>query len=162
VATNSTAYLGILATAGSLLSLVALCIPLLRFKELRMRRALAVLEWLATNTPTDAEPNSDRFAEEARWLSPLHTWGRIQPLFDSSTREYLRLVWNASLRDLYWVNRFGYELQRLSLFPLPPPRDLEITEHRRQGAVRIHIRDFLIIVNRLFPFVDAPRELDER
>jgi hypothetical protein len=134
------AYVGVLASAGGLVCLTLFCIVILRFKELRLRRIMSSLEWLATNLPE-------------RWRqfdgpSVAEAWRRTQPLFEASVTHYLGLVWNARLYDLYWGNRFGAELQRLSLYPLPQDVQGDAV-HQRHQVVLTHIRDLVIIAYRV-------------
>jgi hypothetical protein len=148
------AYVGILGTAGTLICLPLVWIAYVRFKELRMRRMLSTLEWLATNSPDErkqADANERGFLKDN---SPQQAWKDAQWIFHSSLKRYVGLVWRATLQDLYWANRFGAELQRLSLYPLP---SFEVRENQRayaerQELVRTHIRDFVLIANRLIHF----------
>lgn len=148
---NSAApYIGILATAGSMLCLIAICTTIVRFKELGVQRIIATLEWLVTNGPARSE-RYHGLDESGLNSRTEHTWVRLQPLFELSMSRYVKIVWNASLRDLYWANRFGTELQRLSLFPLSRDGSEDIRGARtREESVMTHIRDFLIIVDRVF------------
>jgi hypothetical protein len=141
-------YVGILATAGALICLPLLCLAFVRFKELRMRRVLGTLEWLATNLP-DQRRRSETMERRSFHDGSVHqAWEDAHRVFRMSLMRYLGLVWNATLQDLYWANRFGAELQRLSLYPLPT---VDQREHQseRHDVVRTHIRDFVLIVDRL-------------
>ena len=143
------AYVGVLFAAGALICLFPICAVIVRFKDLRMRRVLGSLEWLATNAPGRWEgANNQRENFHREETSPRTVWERAKPLFHAPASKYLSLVWNAKLHDLYWANRFGAELQRLALSPLPQePGNNEPRE--RQSIVRTHIRDFVLIAQRL-------------
>jgi hypothetical protein len=138
------AYSGVFATAGLLICLPLVCLVVVRFKDLRMRRVLGILEWLAIN----ATGRDDRSMPVAN-LETARVWHDAQWIFSSRMPTYFRLVWNAQLRDLYWANRFGSELQRLSLFPLRQLRQDEELMWHREEAVSVHIRDFLILADTL-------------
>lgn len=153
---NPVPYIGILAIGGSVLCLIAVCTTLVRFKELGTRRIIAILEWLAINGPKQSERY---YGVDDPELAPRieRAWTRLQPLFELSTSQYIKIVWDASMRDLYWATRFGTELQRLSLFPFSRARAEDSPEARkREESVMTHIRDFLVIVDRLFRNVNHP------
>jgi len=135
-------FSGILGTAGLLICLPLVWLAIIRFKDLRVRRILGTLEWLAINTGDRSDRNIPMPD-----LGAAETWGRAHWVFASSLPAYMRLVWNARLRDLYWANRFGAELQRLSLFPVPYEtlRRDEDAGRRREQIISVHIRDFLIL-----------------
>lgn len=145
------AYVGILATAGALICLPLLCLAFVRFKELRMRRVLGTLEWLVTNLPDERKRSENMERPTFRDGSVHEAWDDAQRIFHLSLLRYLALVWDATLQDLYWANRFGAELERLSLYPLPTAdqREHERARNEHHGVVRTHIRDFVLIVNRL-------------
>jgi hypothetical protein len=149
--TGVEAWIGMAATGGLILCAGAILVAFMRFKELRMRRVIAVLEWLATNGPSPlAQDRPGREFELDLGVKVSYAWGRLEPLFhDKGRTSYFRLVWDASLRDLYWANRFGSELQRLSLFPLPS--EVQVRSEERGHIVATHIRDFLLLVDQLLP-----------
>jgi hypothetical protein len=136
------AYVGILVSGGAILCIIAVCIPLVRFKEARVRRLIGDLEWLSLNGPVQQQ-------HETR-----SAWNRVQPVFELSLSRYLKIVWDTSIRDLFWANRFGVELRRLSLFPLPYQGAREGNfegEGERERAVMTHISDLFVIARRVFP-----------
>ncbi len=144
-------YAGILVAGGGLICLVLLCVTIVRFKELRLQRVLGILEWLVTNVPPPVSHRNqdDSFLEGD--LGVHRAWHLAQFLFELPLRGYVRLVWNANSQDLYWANRFGAELYRLSLFPLPPDPERRRApgEEERRQIVATHVRDFVLIAHRL-------------
>lgn len=153
------AYVGILGAGGGLVCLVLICVTIVRFKELRMRRVFGTLEWLVTNvSPVLARRDQDIHPLEMD-SGTRQAWDRAQAVFDLPLSGYVRLIWNANFRDLYWANRFGAELYRLSLFPLPidPERRRGPGEEERRHIVSTHVRDFVLIADRLIQIGERGR-----
>lgn len=138
-------WVGILATSCGMLSIVWICYVVIRLKHVQLRRMLVTLEWLALTRANRDREEQGQNPVEAALIQAEHTWDEVQILFQSGHLDYIKLVWNAPLRELYWSNRFGAELYRLSQSLLPVDRRFDDHPEANQRAYLIaqHISDFV-------------------
>ncbi len=136
-------WVGILVTSLGMLCVIWLTYAIVRFKHVRVKRVLVTLEWLAL-TPKPAERQRPEDFLSGALQDVRDTWKRVQWVFGTGFHNYLFLVWNASSRDLYWANRFGAELVRLSQSLLPSDRFAEEYPEQRERyrLIAQHIWDF--------------------
>lgn len=144
------AWVGMLSSVGLIFGLVWVSYAVLRLKDVRLRRVLGTLEWLALQA---GEPRERGAHDElAQALSSVrNTYQQAERVFHADFRSYLLLAWNATFQELYWANRFGDELRDLALSLLPPPRSQEPGqwEQERLRIIARHVLDFNALASKI-------------
>jgi hypothetical protein len=117
----------------------------LRLKDLRMRRIVACLEWVATNT---------------RSGDALMLWERVE-FSGLDLANYVELLRRATFQDLRAACRLASQLERLSLFPIPGDGPRELPSERKKAVLDYHF-EFLRIAQRVLPLSqrEVPRDGD--
>ncbi len=151
-------WIGILTCLGILSSIFWGSFALVRIKDVRVKRVISTLEWLALNA---GERRNDRWAMALETVRGV--WSETSWVFSSSFSQYLSLVWNAKFRDLYWANRFGQELYSLSLSLFPSERlerEREVESERFHLIIQ-HVNDFTNIARIILSPKQERRNRDE-